>query len=103
VRFGSATAADLLISGNIWILIYTIYTVTEIATVAVYILYAGVSYTNDLQFQVELPEWLEEEGEANEEEKEEEEEEEDDDNNLSRGGSAGSGGGDRGAGAPIAV
>jgi hypothetical protein len=83
-------------------LVHTIRAVTEIAAVAVRILYAGGSHTNNLQFQVELPEWSEEEGEA-EEEEEEDEEEEDDDDDLSGGGSVGSGGGDGGAGASIAV
>jgi hypothetical protein len=50
VRSGNATAADLLISGNIRILIYIIRAVTEVATIAVRILYAGGSYINDLQF-----------------------------------------------------
>jgi hypothetical protein len=48
VRFGSATAADLLIFGDIRILIYTIRAVAEVATIAVRILYAGGSYINDL-------------------------------------------------------
>jgi hypothetical protein len=54
VRAGSAAAADLLISGNIRILIYAVRAVAEVAAVAVRILHAGCSYTNDLQFQVEL-------------------------------------------------
>jgi hypothetical protein len=48
VRFDSAAAADLLIFDNIRILVYTIRAVAEIAAVAVYIFYAGGSYTNDL-------------------------------------------------------
>jgi hypothetical protein len=48
VRFGSATAADLLISGNIRILIYIIYTVAEVAIIAVRTLYVGGSHTNNL-------------------------------------------------------
>jgi hypothetical protein len=48
VRSGNAAAADLLISSNIRILVYTIRTVTEIATIAVRIFYIGGSYTNDL-------------------------------------------------------
>jgi hypothetical protein len=48
VRFSSAAAADLLISGNIRILIYIIRAVAEVATIAVYTLYISSSYTNDL-------------------------------------------------------
>jgi len=48
VRSDGAAAADLLISGNIRILVYTIRAVAEIAIVAVRTLYAGGSYTNDL-------------------------------------------------------
>jgi hypothetical protein len=48
VRFDGAIAADLLIFGNIRILIYTIRAVTEVATVAIYTLYAGGSHTNNL-------------------------------------------------------
>jgi hypothetical protein len=50
VRSGGAAAADLLISGDVRILVYTIRAVAEVAAVAVRILYAGGSYTNDLQF-----------------------------------------------------
>jgi hypothetical protein len=48
VRSGDAAAADLLIFGNIRILVYIIRAVTEIATVAVRTLYVGGSYINDL-------------------------------------------------------
>jgi hypothetical protein len=48
VRSGSAAAADLLISGNIRILVYIIRAIAEVAAVAVRTLYAGGSYTNDL-------------------------------------------------------
>jgi hypothetical protein len=48
VRFGGAAAADLLISGNIRILVYTVRAVAEVAAVAVRTLYAGGSYANDL-------------------------------------------------------
>jgi hypothetical protein len=50
VRSGGAATADLLISDNIRMLIYTIRAVAEIAAVAVRTLYAGGSHTNDLQF-----------------------------------------------------
>jgi hypothetical protein len=48
VRFGGAAAADLLIFGDIRMLIYAVRAVAEIAVVAVRTLYAGGSYTNDL-------------------------------------------------------
>jgi hypothetical protein len=54
VRFGDVRATNLLISDNVRILIYTVRAITEIAAVAVRILYVGGSYTNDLQFNIEL-------------------------------------------------
>jgi hypothetical protein len=48
VRSGGVTAADLLISGDIRILIYIIRAVAEVATVTVRTLYIGGSYTNNL-------------------------------------------------------
>jgi hypothetical protein len=48
VRSGGAAAADLLISGDIRMLIYAIRAVAEVATVAIRTLYAGGSHTNDL-------------------------------------------------------
>jgi hypothetical protein len=48
VRSGGATAADLLISGNIRILIYIIRAVAEVAAVTVRTLYVSGSYTNNL-------------------------------------------------------
>jgi hypothetical protein len=48
VRFGGAVIVDLLISDNVRILIYTVRAVTEVAAVAVYTLYVGGSYINDL-------------------------------------------------------
>jgi hypothetical protein len=48
VRSGGAVAVDLLTSGDVRILIYTVRAVTEVAAVAVRTLYVGGSYTNDL-------------------------------------------------------
>jgi hypothetical protein len=56
VRSGSAGAIDILTSGNVRILVQAVRAVTEVATVAVRILYVGGSHTNDSQFNIELPE-----------------------------------------------
>jgi hypothetical protein len=48
VRSGGATAADLLISGDVRILVHAVRAVAEVATVAIRTFYAGGSYTNDL-------------------------------------------------------
>jgi hypothetical protein len=48
VRSGGAAAADLLIFGDIRILVHTIRAVIEVAAVAVRTLYADGSYTNNL-------------------------------------------------------
>jgi hypothetical protein len=48
VRFDGAVTVDLLISGDVRILIYTVRAVIEVAAVAVYTLYVGGSYINDL-------------------------------------------------------
>ena len=48
VRSGGATAADLLISGDVRILVHAVRAVAEVAIVAVYTLYVGGSYINNL-------------------------------------------------------
>jgi hypothetical protein len=48
VRSGGAAAADLSISGDIRMLVYTVRAVAEVAAVAVRTLYAGGSHANDL-------------------------------------------------------
>jgi hypothetical protein len=54
VRSGGAGVTDILTSGNVRILIQAIRAVTEVAAVAIRVLYVGGSHTNDSQFNIEL-------------------------------------------------